>query len=182
MVYKDVALFSRPMGVAIDRHGTMYVSDSRMQRIYKITSDGTVAAYAGTGKEGADNAVDPLQASFSGPRGLAVGPNDELYVADCMNNAVRRIDATGVTTVVTDQRYVSGVAAGNDGAVYFSTIIKGQSCATAKSRSWRTSQATLAIGKGQRPKLACSLVKACSSKPIACSSSTPRITACVRSR
>jgi hypothetical protein len=126
MVSFDSAVFARPMGLAVDSKGTLYLSDSRKNRIFKLSSDGTVTPYAGAGPSGSADASDPLSATFFGPRGIAIGPDDALYVADNMNNAIRRIDPAGVTTVATDLRFVTAVAAGPDGAVYFSTIANAQ--------------------------------------------------------
>jgi sugar lactone lactonase YvrE len=116
---------SMPMGVALDPSGVLYVSDSIRNRIVKVSPDGVVTSYAG-GASGAADSSDPLSATFAGPRGLAIGPAGELYVADSGNGAIRRIDAAGVTTIATQLSWVSGVAAASDGSVYFSTIAHGQ--------------------------------------------------------
>jgi hypothetical protein len=117
---------SMPMGIAVDAHGTLYVSDSAGNQIVKRLADGALTLYAGTGSAGAEDAGDPLSATFAGPRGLAIGPADELYVADTKNNAIRRIDAAGVTTVARDLPLVVAVAAAADGGLYFSTIANAQ--------------------------------------------------------
>jgi DNA-binding beta-propeller fold protein YncE len=118
--------FSRPNSIVIDAHGTLFVSDAGSNQIIEIASDGTYAPYAGTGDEGADDASDRLLAKFSAPRGLALGPDGALYVADNQNDAIRRIDASGVKTVATGLRLVNAVAVAADGAVYYSTIADGQ--------------------------------------------------------
>jgi sugar lactone lactonase YvrE len=120
------AALKRPNGIAVDPHGTLYVSDPANNKIVRVSTDATVTPYAGAGTAGAQDASDPLLATFAAPRGLAIGPAGELYVADTENDAIRRVDQAGVTTVATDLRLVSGVAVGPDGAVYFSTIANGQ--------------------------------------------------------
>lgn len=67
---------------------------------------------------GKQDATNPLSATFSYPRGLAFGPDGALYVADTGNDAIRRIDSAGVTTVAQDQNEISAVAVGPDGTVY----------------------------------------------------------------
>lgn len=116
----------RPNGIAVEPNGTLYVSDPAYNKIIRVSTDGTVTPYAGAGTAGAEDSSEPLLATFAAPRGLAVGPAGELYVADTGNNAIRRVDQTGVTTVATGLRSVSAVAVGVDGAVYFSTIANGQ--------------------------------------------------------
>lgn len=84
------ASFSHPDGIAVDRSGNVYVADVGNNKIRKITPDGTVSDYAGTGKRGSDNG--PLNtASFYRPFGLTIDGGGNLYVADYQNNLVRRI-------------------------------------------------------------------------------------------
>ncbi|HKU40341.1 MAG TPA: N,N-dimethylformamidase beta subunit family domain-containing protein, partial [Polyangiales bacterium] len=108
----------KPIGVAVDSHGIVYVSDSGHNRIVRVSSNAEVSVYAGNGRAGAADSADPQLASFSNPRGLAIGPGDKLYVADFGNAAIRCIDAAGVTTVAHSLGEVAGVAVGHDGAIY----------------------------------------------------------------
>jgi sugar lactone lactonase YvrE len=94
------AMFSQPSGIAVAGDGTVYVSDYGTSRIRKITPSGNVTTLAGSGKnQRADG--QGTDASFSKPTGLAIGPDGNLYVADTVNCAVRRITPSGyVTTLV----------------------------------------------------------------------------------
>jgi len=84
------ALFSHPDGLAVDRKGNIYVADVGNNKIRKITPDGTVTTIAGTRKRGADNG--PLKtATFNRPYGVAVDNGGNIYVADYLNNVVRKI-------------------------------------------------------------------------------------------
>src|SRR5205823_8776234 len=65
------------------------------------------------------DSANRLSAQFNAPHGLALGPSGELYVADYGNNAIRRIDSKGVTTVATGISQPSALAVGPDGALYF---------------------------------------------------------------
>jgi hypothetical protein len=112
---------TNPVGIAVDARGVVYVSDAAQQRIYAIAKDGTSSVFAGTGKTGFVDHADPRSASFATPRGLAFGPSGELYVADFDNAAIRRIDASGVSTFASDLSEVMGVAADSTGAVYFTS-------------------------------------------------------------
>jgi outer membrane protein assembly factor BamB len=111
-----------PIGIAVSGDGTVYFSDANDNRIYKLQQDGTLTTYAGTGDAGSADASDPLQASFSEPRGLALGAGGELYVADAHNAAIRRVDEQGVTTFASDLTGVAAVAIGSNGHVYFSAM------------------------------------------------------------
>jgi sugar lactone lactonase YvrE len=76
--------------------------------------DGILHHVAGTGKAGfTGDHGPPRQATFNGPKGIAVGPDDTLYVADTENNAIRRIDL-GSGTIST---IAGNPAPAKDGAV-----------------------------------------------------------------
>jgi sugar lactone lactonase YvrE len=85
-------------GIVLDSHGNIFVSDTWDQTIRKITPDGTVTTIAG--KAGAEGSADGdgSDARFSSPKGLAVDPNDNIYVADSRNNCIRKITPRGVVT------------------------------------------------------------------------------------
>ncbi|HKU36827.1 MAG TPA: hypothetical protein VJR89_01735 [Polyangiales bacterium] len=97
------ALFNQPKAIAIDDDGAIFVLDQRNFRIRKIdgSSDATIATIAGTGKAGYAGdegpAVEALMNFETGgnpePSGaLALGPDHALYVADALNQRIRRID------------------------------------------------------------------------------------------
>jgi len=44
------AQFSRPMGVAVDRRGNVYISDTDHMRVRKVTPDGIITTVAGNGR------------------------------------------------------------------------------------------------------------------------------------
>jgi mucin-19 len=84
------ASFNQPAGVAVDQGGTVYVADFGNNLIRAITPSGVVSTWAGTGNAGlADGTL--TSASFSGPTGIAVDAQENVYVADYNNNAIRKI-------------------------------------------------------------------------------------------
>jgi sugar lactone lactonase YvrE len=81
------------------------VADSGNQAIRKITPDGTVSTFAGTGVAGADNG--PIAtATFSAPTGIAIDAAGNFYIADFNNKMIRKISSDGI---------VSTLAGGNIG-------------------------------------------------------------------
>jgi sugar lactone lactonase YvrE len=87
------AAFYYPAGVAFDSKGNLYVAELRNNTIRKIAADGTVSTYAGNGTQG--SADGPASsASFHQPIGLTFDSNDNLYVADELNNKIRKVTAT----------------------------------------------------------------------------------------
>jgi streptogramin lyase len=107
-----------PTGVVVDSSGVVYFSDTNHHRILYISPDGAVKLLAGGTQGFADN-VNPRKASFNMPRGLAVDASGVLYVADFHNHAIRRIDDSGVTTVVSNAGGPTAVAVAADGTIYY---------------------------------------------------------------
>ncbi|KAA0932104.1 NHL domain-containing protein [Streptomyces apricus] len=86
------ARLNLPLGVAIDSTGTLYVSEYNNHRVRKITTDGTITTVAGTGTAGFGGDDGPAAAAqLRNPFGLAVDCVDTLYIADHLNNRIRKI-------------------------------------------------------------------------------------------
>src|ERR1017187_4642838 len=84
-------------GVAVDRLGNVYLSDSDHHRVRKIDTKGVITTIAGTGYAGFSGDGGPATAAqLDTPYGLAVDLTGAVYVADHNNNRVRRIGPDGV--------------------------------------------------------------------------------------
>jgi sugar lactone lactonase YvrE len=97
------ARFKNAVGLAVDAGGNILVADSGNRRIRKIAPDGTVSTLAGSG-EGGHKDGSAETATFDGPVGIAVGPDNSIYVLDYKYDhpRVRRISPEGkVTTFAT---------------------------------------------------------------------------------
>ena len=93
------AQFADPYGLALDPHGTLYVSDGGdNDRIRLLRPDGTVATLAG-GVEGFQDGQGAV-ARFDTPSGLALDATGNLYVADTGNHAIRKVTPDGVVTTL----------------------------------------------------------------------------------
>src|ERR1039458_5327621 len=85
------AQFSNIQGIAIDRLGNLYLSDTDNHRVRKV-SGGAVTTIAGTGVAGfSGDGKSALNAQLNFPYGLAVDSAGNVYVADLGNQRVRRI-------------------------------------------------------------------------------------------
>jgi len=72
-----VASFSSPSGIAVDGKGNIYVADTGANLIRKISPNGVVSTFAGSGDRGAQNGK-ATDASFSYPFGIAVDPSGNV--------------------------------------------------------------------------------------------------------
>ena len=104
-----IALFRFPAGVTVDRtNGTIYVSDKDNQVIRKIAPDGVVSTIAGAPGEAGSADAQGSAARFAYPRGLELGIDGALYVADTQNQVIRRLSLDGAATTFAGRMRLAG--------------------------------------------------------------------------
>ncbi len=96
----DAALYL-PTGVAVDGSGNVYIADGANSRVRKINSSGIISTIAGNGIPGfyGDGGAATL-ASLNGPIGVAVDAAGNIFIADCNNNVIRKINSSGIISTV----------------------------------------------------------------------------------
>ena len=97
------ATLSFPQGVAIDTSGNLFVADTNNNVIRRVDANtGIISTVAGTGLAAFTGDGGPATAAaLSNPERVAVDSADNLFVADLVNNRIRRVDgATGVISTV----------------------------------------------------------------------------------
>jgi len=110
------ASFNGVRGIAHDAAGNLWVSDNSLIR--RIAPDATVTTIAGGASGGFADGTGTA-ALFSGPGGIAFGPDGDLYVSDQNNNRVRRVTTAGVvTTYATGLLAPFGIAVAANNDVY----------------------------------------------------------------
>ncbi|MCY4012145.1 MAG: FG-GAP-like repeat-containing protein [Gammaproteobacteria bacterium] len=87
-------------GVAVDRLGNVYLTDTATHRIRRVdASTGIIATVAGTGEQGFGGDGGPAtEALLDAPEAVAVAGSGDLYIADTGNRRVRRVD--GITGTI----------------------------------------------------------------------------------
>ena len=88
------AMFDRPADIAADSSGNLYVADEFNHCIRKITPEGVVTTFAGSGDAGFVDGAAGV-AEFLYPQGVIVDVDDTVYVADTGNHVIRKITPTG---------------------------------------------------------------------------------------
>ena len=90
-----------PDGIAFDSAGNLYVAEPFANRVRRITPQGIIEPFAGTGSQGFSGDGGPArEATFAGPYDVTVDPAGRVYVADRNNLRIRRVDLDGTVTTI----------------------------------------------------------------------------------
>jgi len=95
----NAALFI-PTAVATDRAGNVYIAEYA-SRVRKVTPDGIISVFAGTGVDGFAGDNGPAtQAQLDTPSGLATDNAGNVYISDSGNNRIRKVSPSGIITTI----------------------------------------------------------------------------------
>lgn len=94
----STSTFYQPRKMAVDATGNMYVLDDN-NFVRKITPDGVVTQFAGSGAIGSADGIGTA-ATFFNPIGIAVDAAGNIYLADSNNNLIRKITPQGAVTTL----------------------------------------------------------------------------------
>jgi sugar lactone lactonase YvrE len=95
------AQLSEPVSVAVDAAGNLFVADAGNNRIRKVTPDGAISTVAGNGARGFSGDGGPAtSAQLSEPVSVAADAADNLFIADALNNRIRKVTPDGVISTV----------------------------------------------------------------------------------
>lgn len=81
-------------GMCVDKSGNIYISDYTASMVYKMTEGGKINHLAGCGTAGNNRAYQKVagtDAKFNGPSGITCDNSGNIYVADKLNNQIRKI-------------------------------------------------------------------------------------------
>ena len=95
------AHFEYLYSIAVDKFGNVYIADLAASCVRMVNSSGIIYTVAGTGTAGynGDN-IAAISAQLSNPTDIDVDSSGNLYIADCYNYRVRKVDISGTITTV----------------------------------------------------------------------------------
>ncbi|HYK89535.1 MAG TPA: hypothetical protein VE398_12240, partial [Acidobacteriota bacterium] len=113
----------QPSSVALDGAGGFYVSSEFQNRVYRVTADGRLALVAGSRTAGfGGDGGKATSASLSGPKGIATDSAGNLFIADTLNNRIRKVTPGGIISTVAG---IGPAGFGGDGGPATSAQLSG---------------------------------------------------------
>ncbi len=88
-----------PYGLCVDNSGNVYFADNGNDRVRQINNSGIISTIAGGGSGGLGDGGLATDALLS-PGGVVKDLDGNFYIADGINNRVRKIDALGIITTI----------------------------------------------------------------------------------
>jgi sugar lactone lactonase YvrE len=107
------AQLSYPSGVAVDAAGNLFIADTENHRIREVDAAGTITTVAGNGSVGFSGDGGPaisaslflhedcgMYCTYRPNAGVAVDAAGNLFIADAVNDRIRKVDTAGTITTV----------------------------------------------------------------------------------
>jgi len=90
-----------PSQVIFDGAGNMYVVDENHNRIRLVNTTGIISTIAGNGQVGFGGDGGPATAAkLHGPQYIALDATGNLYIADVVNNRIRKVNTAGIISTI----------------------------------------------------------------------------------
>jgi len=105
-----------PFGVAVDRHGDVFITEIFGNRVRKIAPDGIISTVAGHGETrfmGDGGAA--TDAGLFNPHGIAVDSEGTLFISEYIHHCVRKVAPNGVITTLAGSGTSGEGFSGDDG-------------------------------------------------------------------
>ena len=94
------ASLNNPNCAAVDASGNIFIADRSNNRVRKVDGTGNITTVAGGGSGNAPtDGILATNAVLNGPRCVALDNLGNLYIADTLNNRVRKVTGGIISTV-----------------------------------------------------------------------------------
>ncbi len=97
-----------PEGLTVDSAGNVYIVDSDNSEIEKVNTSGVLSVVAGNGTAGTPTAGPATSSHLNQPRGVVLDSAGNMYIADTGNDAVEKVNTSGVLSVIAGVPGISG--------------------------------------------------------------------------
>jgi sugar lactone lactonase YvrE len=130
------ARMSRPLGLAVDAAGNLFIADLDNKRVRKVDTNGTITTVAGGGTAPVTDGAAAATVALSNPGGVAVDSAGNLFLAERGLNRILKVTPAGMLTAVAGtgkagyagdggpatqaEISIQAVAVDRAGAIYFS--------------------------------------------------------------
>jgi len=106
----------RQVSVAQDGTGGFYVASETQNRVYRVSADGRLSIVAGSGAAGFSGDGGPaIAAKLFYPHGVVVDGAGNLFIADTVNQRIRKVTPAGVISTVAGTGNGMGGGSGDGG-------------------------------------------------------------------
>jgi len=103
----EEARFNEPWGICAAPDGTLFIADTKNNKIRQLSIDGRVTTIAGTGNFGSSDGFG-LTTTFGNPTGIERDSVGNLYIAEHLTHTIRKIDTKGVVSTIAGIPYIPG--------------------------------------------------------------------------
>jgi trimeric autotransporter adhesin len=110
-----------PDGLCLDKKGNLYVTEYLGHTVRKINLlTGIITTVAGNGTQGFSGDDGPaVTAQLNTPNGICVDDSDNLYIADCYNGRIRKVNqSSGIITTLSTAYYPNSICIDKAGNIY----------------------------------------------------------------
>jgi sugar lactone lactonase YvrE len=129
------ASICQPWDARLDAAGNLFIADSNNNRIRRVDSQtGVITTVAGSGDpngyehygEGTycGDGGPATQACLNTPYGVALDSDGNLYIADSLNNRIRKVDSSGIISTFSEQDAANKLVFDGVGNLYTTSLVR----------------------------------------------------------
>jgi streptogramin lyase len=119
------AYFYNPEGIAWDKNGNMWITErNKIRLLYNGKFNNRAGALGdASSSHGYTTKSSGIQASFYAPSGIVADASGVLYIVDCENHAIRRMDAFTSLGQPQEVTIFAGAVPSSSAALQVSTMV-----------------------------------------------------------